>query len=130
MTSASSAGHRSGGDTRDASHISITAAMSKVISLIPDAGSQPATPEATRAMPAVQVINHGFERFGVRRQPHTARPRTAAATKMAEEGKVSMGRQTHHPARLRRVAWAMTARRSSEPPSSLSDHFTVPIDTS
>ncbi len=95
-----------------------------------DAGSQPAMPEATRAMPTVQVINHGFERFGVRRQAHTARPRTVAATKMAEKGKVSTGRQTHHPARQRRIPWAMASRRISEPPIARSDDSTASIDTS
>ena len=48
ITNASTAGQCSGGDTRDASHISVTAAISRAISMIADAGSQPATPEATQ----------------------------------------------------------------------------------
>ena len=87
ITSARSGGHRSGGDTRDASQISVTAAVSKEISPKADAGSQPAMPDASRAEPTAQMTNHGLERFGVRRQAHTARPRKVAATKITEERK-------------------------------------------
>ena len=119
ITSARNAGHRSGGDTRDASQTIMTAVIINEISPIADAGSQPANPEAKSTRPTAQLINHGFEFFGVRRQAHTARPRAVAATKIAEDGKVSTGRQTHHPARTRSLPWAVASRGRRKLPTAL-----------
>jgi hypothetical protein len=49
---------------------------------------------------------------------------------MAESGKVSTGRQTHHAASMKRIPWAMVSRRVPETPIALSDDSTAPGNSS